>query len=124
MKLEKINEFISLRKTAGTFYNEVLKENENITIVDNDESSFNYYSIVVNNGSRDELQAYLYENEVSTSVYYPKTLPSLPAHNIKESFPNAEYLSKKIISLPIFPSINQSQQSYVVEKINDYFLSI
>ncbi len=123
MKLKKINELITLRKDAGIFYNKMLEDNENITIVNNHESTFNYYSIIINQGSRDELQTYLTEEGISTSVYYPKTLPSLPAHNIQESFPNAEYISTKIISLPIFPSISESQQIYVVEKLNNYFLS-
>ena len=121
MKLEKINKLISLRKKAGEFYNKILKDNENLTIVSNQDSSFNYYSIIIKNGSRDELQTYLTESEISSTIYYPRTLPSLPAHNIQESFPNAEYLSKNILALPIFPSIKENQQLYVAEKINDFF---
>ena len=121
MKLEKINKLISLRKKAGEFYNKILKDNKNLTIVDNQDSSFNYYSIIIKNGSRDELQTYLTELEISTTIYYPRTLPSLPAHDIKESFPNAEFLSKNILALPIFPSIRENQQLYVAEKINDFF---
>ena len=76
MKLKKIKEFISLRKKAGNFYNKLLEKNENLTIVDNYESSFNYYSIVLKNGDRDELQNYLNEAGVSTAIC-AKTLPSL-----------------------------------------------
>jgi len=121
MKLEKINKLISLRKKAGEFYNKILKDNENLTIVGNQDSSFNYYSIIIKNGSRDELQTYLTESEISSTIYYPRTLPSLPAHDVKESFPNAEFLSKNILALPIFPSIQENQQLYVAEKINDFF---
>ncbi len=121
MKLEKINKLISLRKKAGEFYNKILKDNENLTIVSNQDSSFNYYSIIIKNGSRDELQTYLTESEISSTIYYPRTLPSLPAHDVKESFPNAEFLSKNILALPIFPSIQENQQLYVAEKINDFF---
>ena len=67
MKLKKMKEFISLRKKAGNFYNKLLEKNENLTIVDNYESSFNYYSIVLKNGDRDELQNYLNEAGVSTA---------------------------------------------------------
>jgi len=121
MKLKKINKLISLRKKAGEFYNKILKDNENLTIVGNQDSSFNYYSIIIKNGSRDELQTYLTESEISSTIYYPRTLPSLPAHDVKESFPNAEFLSKNILALPIFPSIQENQQLYVAEKINDFF---
>ena len=124
MKLNKIDAMISQRKAAGDFYNKLFKNNENITIVNNNESTFNYYSIIINNGSRDELQKYLAEAGISTAIYYPKTLPSLPAHNIKQSFSNAEFLSKKIIALPIFPSIQKSQQEYVAQEICSYFESI
>ena len=54
-------------------------------------------------------------------MYYPKNLPSLPAHNLKDSLPVSEYLANNILSLPIFPSILESQQVYVVEKIDNFF---
>ena len=114
---------ISLRKKAGNFYNKLLEKNENLTIVDNYESSFNYYSIVLKNGDRDELQNYLNEAGVSTAIYYPKTLPSLPAHNVTKKFPNAEFLSKNILSIPIFPSIEEDQQIYVADKIKEFYLN-
>ena len=122
IRLEKINKLITLRKKAGTFYNKILKNIENLTIVNNQDSSFNYYSIIINNDSRDRLQTYLSEAGISSTIYYPRTLPSLPAHNVEESFPNAEFLSKNILALPIFPSISEDQQLYVAETINDYFL--
>ena len=122
MKLEKVNKLISLRQQAGEFYNKILKDNENLTIVSNQDSTFNYYSIIIKNGSRDELQIYLTEAGISTTIYYPRTLPALPAHNIQERFPNAEFLSKNILALPIFPSMEEKQQLYVAEKINDFFL--
>ncbi len=121
MKLEKINKLISLRQEAGEFYNKILKDNENLTIVNNQDSSFNYYSIIIKNGSRDELQTYLTEADISSTIYYPRTLPSLPAHGVQEGFPNAEFLSKNILALPIFPSIQENQQLYIAEKINDFF---
>ena len=123
MKLKKMTEFISLRKKAGNFYNKLLEKNENLIIVDNHESSFNYYSIVLKNGDRDELQNYLNEAGVSTAIYYPKTLPSLPAHNVTKKFPNAEFLSKNILSIPIFPSIEEDQQIYVADKIKEFYLN-
>ena len=122
IKLTKINKLLALRKEAGEFYNKILKDSENFTIVGNQDSSFNYYSIVLNNGSRDKLQTHLSEEGISSTIYYPRTLPSLPAHNIKDSFSNAEFLSKNILALPIFPSISRDQQLYVSKTINEYFL--
>lgn len=122
LKLQKINENISDRIKAGKFYNEILKDNENINIINNQDSSFNYYSILIKRGYRDKLQNYLNEADISSNVYYPKTLPSLPAHGITKTFPNAEYLAENILSIPIFPSIKEEQQLFVAEKINDFFI--
>ena len=94
MKLNKIDAMISQRKLV--FYNKLFKNNENITIVNNNESTFNYYSIIINNGSRDELQKYLTEAGISTAIYYPKTL-SLPAHILNKAFLMLNFYLKKLL---------------------------
>ena len=121
IKIKNVNKLISLRKEAGEFYNKIFEDNDKLTILSNNDSTFNYYSIIIKNDMRDELQNYLTGEGIACAIYYPRTLPSLPAHNVPDSFPNAEFLSNNILSIPIFPSIQQKQQIYVAEKINEFF---
>ena len=69
----------------------------------------------------DKLKDYLSSREIAVAIYYPKALPSLPAHNIEESFPVAEKVCDEILSLPIWPGIKEEQLDYVVKSVNEFF---
>ena len=76
-------------------------------------------------GRRDEVRAFLTENEIGTDIYYP-----VPLH-LQECFeyvgykegdmPESEKAAKESLALPIFPELRPDQQDYVVEKIAEFF---
>lgn len=80
---------------------------------------YNQYIIRVRH--RDELRAFLGENEIGTEIYYP-----VPFHRQKcfeylgsadSDFPRANSFAESSIALPIFPELTREQISFVVEKI-------
>ena len=121
LKLQKIDKWIENRISSGKYYDSNFKNQIGLSILDNNNSTFNYYSILVSNGKRDKLKDYLSSREIAVAIYYPKTLPSLPAHNIEESFPVAEKVCDEILSLPIWPGIKEEQLDYVVKSVNEFF---
>lgn len=121
LKLQKIDQWIKHRVDAGNYYDTRLNGIENLSLLKNDNSTFNYYSLLIHQSKRDALKDYLLSNDVSTAIYYPKTLPSLPAHNNKESFPVSEKVCEEILSLPIWPGIQKKQLDFVVDLINKFF---
>jgi len=122
LKLEKIDLWIKKRIEAGKYYDNELKEVEEIALLNNENSSYNYYSLFVKNNQRDSLRDFLSSKNISTAIYYPKTLPSLPAHNESSyDFPIAENICKEIVSLPIWPGIEKKQLIYVIESIKEFF---
>lgn len=123
LKLKKIDDWINQRIKAGQYYDKKFSKIENIDLLNNLNSTYNYYSIFVKNGQRDSLQAFLSDKEIATAIYYPKTLPSLPAHSVKEKFPIAENICNEILSLPIWPGITLDQIDYIVLSIEEYFNS-
>lgn len=119
-KLKIIDQWIEKRIGIGKFYDESLKDIENLMTLENKNSTYNYYSILIKNNKRDSLKNFLDSKQISTSIYYPITLPSLPAHNLKEKFTVAEQICTEIISLPIWPGISNNQLEYVVESIKEF----
>lgn len=121
IKLSNIDLTINQRIKAGRYYDNLFSNIDGIQLLNNSNSTFNYYSILIKNGQRDSLRQYLNSKNISTAIYYPMTLPSLPAHNLTESFPFAELACEEILSLPIWPNIKQAQLDYVVSEVKNYF---
>ncbi|MGN7479748.1 DegT/DnrJ/EryC1/StrS family aminotransferase [Solibacillus silvestris] len=84
---------------------------------------FHQYTIRVE--KRDELQAYLKEQGVSSMVYYPVPLHLQPVFSnlgYKEGdLPLAEKAAKEALSLPMFPEMKKQQQDYVIAKIEEFY---
>ncbi len=71
------------------------------------------------------MAAYLKENEIGNSIYYP-----IPLHlqkcfsylGYKEGdFPIAEKLSKEVIALPIYPEITEDEVDFVCNTIKKFY---
>lgn len=85
----------------------------------------NWHQYTIRVDKRDELQAFLTENEISTQVYYPKPCHLQPA--LKQlgykvgDFPVAERAAREVLSLPLFAGITVEQQEHVVSTIKRFF---
>jgi dTDP-4-amino-4,6-dideoxygalactose transaminase len=121
LKLKKINKWIEKRVEIGRFYDSSFSSVKGIELLDNSNSTFNYYTIYILNNKRDEFKLYLDQHGIANAIYYPNTLPSLPAHNNSKKFPIAEKACKEVISLPIWPGMSNDQQKYVIDTVKEFF---
>lgn len=88
------------------------------------DSTWHQYVVHVKNGLRDALMEDLKEKGVGTIIHYP-----IPPH-LSEAyrylgfhegdFPVAERFAGEVLSLPIYNGITEEEQSYVIEKINQF----
>lgn len=86
---------------------------------------YNQYSILVKDGKRDELKAFLQSKGIGCAVYYPLCL------HLQECFKNlggkagdcpvAEQISGEILALPIYPESTTEMREYVVSAIKEFF---
>ena len=74
---------------------------------------------------RDDLRKFLAKAEIGTEVYYPVTMHLQECFSYldykKGDFPVSEYAASNTLALPIYPELTEDQQSYVVEKIKEFY---
>ena len=81
---------------------------------------FHLFTVEVN--GRDEVQRALADQGIATAVQYPVPLPLLEAYarfnHRAEDFPVASALTRRILSLPLYPELTASQQGEVVAALS------
>ena len=121
-KLKKIDKKISLRRKIAEFYNKNIINKKIILPLENTHNSHVYYNYVIRVNNRNKLIKYLNQNRISTKIIYPypihKMKPYSKYKNSKLKF--TENLSKKILSLPIYPELTQNEQKRIVKIINKF----
>jgi len=124
IKLRHLAEWNEARKDAAACYSELLKQ-ENIvtpTIHDDRDHIFHQYSIQV--PDRDGLQKHLSSKDIACAIHYPVPLHLQPAFSkgaqAEGSFPVAEAVAKKIISLPMFPELEEKEITQVAQAVLEF----
>ena len=128
VKLPYLTRWSEARRKNAAFYDEALGDLEGIVtpaVRPENESIFNQYTVRVLEGRRDELQAFLRDRGVGSSIYYP-----VPLH-LQEcfaylgygegDFPVSELAAREVLSLPVFPELTGEQKEYVVSSIRAFF---
>ncbi len=121
VKFPHIDDWNEGRRQAANTYRELLSSVEGIVLPVEEQYTHHVYhqfTIRVLNGKRDELQARLDAQGISSIVYYPLPVHKLPVYEDSYgTYPIAEELSQEVLSLPIWPRIEASKQQYIVDKI-------
>ncbi|MBP6287352.1 MAG: DegT/DnrJ/EryC1/StrS family aminotransferase [Ferruginibacter sp.] len=127
IKLKHLDEYIAARRKAADFYDKAFTENKNISIPfreGNNKHVFHQYTLVLNGVDRDGLNQYLSEQGVPSMIYYP-----VPAHRQKmfDAFggssyelPVTDWLTERVISLPIHTELDEEQQRFIVSKVLEF----
>lgn len=83
-----------------------------------------YHLYVVQTERRLELYNFLKQHQIFTQVHYipVHTLPYYRFQtNNKQHLPVAEAYYKRCLSLPLYPSMHDEEQDYVIEKVKEFF---
>jgi len=121
-QLERINSLIDRKRKNACLYNALLKDTKGITLPAEKSWAKNVYwmySVLLEDEcgmTRDALMKKLSQNGVETRpLFYP--MHTMPPYENDESFPVAEELSRKGISLPSAVSLKEEEIMRVVENI-------
>ena len=86
---------------------------------------FHQYTLIVENGKRDDLKQYLLDNDIPSMIYYPVPLYQQKAyeHYVSKDYrlPITEYLCESVLSLPVCPELKIDDQEYIINTIQNFF---
>lgn len=128
IKLRHLDEYNAARRKAADFYDNAFKGHRDMVIpfrAENNNHVFHQYTVILNDKDRDALNAFLASHGIPSMIYYP-----VPAHRQKmfdafggSSFdlPITDWLTHRVISLPIHTELDQEQQQYICDKVLDFF---
>ena len=122
-QMKKLDRFLARRKEIVARYNEAFADCENIIIpyqLPETESGWHLYIVQVKNCDRRKVFEALREHGIAVNVHYiPVYLhPYYQEHGYKDVHcRNAEEVYSHIISLPLYPTLTEEQQQYVIETL-------
>ncbi|HYR88194.1 MAG TPA: DegT/DnrJ/EryC1/StrS family aminotransferase [Terriglobia bacterium] len=124
LKLTYLEQRNALRRRHAEFYTTLLSRIGGVVTPfapDGVESVFHLYVIRIEEG-RNDLQSFLANKGVQTGIHYPA-----PIHRTRaferfsgQSCPVAERNANEILSLPMYPEIEEHQQEFIASVIGDY----
>lgn len=120
-KMEVFEEEVKLRGDIGGHYTELLKDSVITPYIEPFNTSvYAQYTIQVDD--REKLQKKLNERGIPTAVHYPIPLNLQPAFAYlgqwPGSFPVAESVAGRVMSLPMHPYLTEDEMGRVVEAVN------
>lgn len=128
MQLKYLDEWNERRRNIASLYSDRLKHLEEVILPpppsENKTPVFHLYAIRCER--RDELCEYLEGRGIECGIHYPVPIHLQPVYrdeyNYQEGdYPTAEFLSKELLSIPIFPSLKSSEINYICEGIEDFY---
>lgn len=127
IKLKHLDAYNRARFEAASYYTNAFKENPCITtpfIAPNNQHVFHQYTLILEGIDRNKLVDDLASVGIPAMIYYP-----VPAHKQKMfsflqlpeiQLPVTDWLTERVISLPIHTELDREQLDYIIEKVN-YF---
>lgn len=127
IKLKHLDEYIKARQSVADFYDKAFADNSKITTPQRASYCshvFHQYTLVLNDVDRDGLTAFLAEQNVPSMIYYP-----VPGHHqqmfahydtAKVSLPVTDWLTERVISLPIHTEMDDEQLNFITSKVSEY----
>lgn len=125
IKLKELNNYIKSRLSAADYYDDYLKDSPYLDVPFRDSKSnhvFHQYTMKLNKGiNRSELIQFLASKNIPAMIYYP-----VPAHQQKmfsktpavvKNMRSTEWLSNRVISLPMHTELSKLQQDFIIENI-------
>lgn len=121
IKLKNFESDMKKRKMIALTYEKELKGHPIVlpTSRKGEVQSYNYYIIQID--KRNELLSFLLDNGIEAKIHYPLLIYKQKAYDQEKIvLENAEKINKRILSLPIYPSLLLKDVTYITETIKKF----
>ena len=125
-KLPMLSSWSAARRKNAAYYNAAFADVEGVrtpTIDPANESIYNQYTLRA--ARREDLQAHLKEKGIGSAIYYPLSLHLQPCFEYlgykRGAYPESEKATREVISLPVYPELQQSQLDEVIEAVRGFY---
>lgn len=127
IKLRYLDRYNQSRRDVANFYNRSFASNPRITTPETATGNthvFHQYTLLLDGVDRDGLVNYLSGQGIPAMIYYP-----VPSHRQKMfsflslpevDLPVTDWLTERVVSLPIHTEMDQEQMEYIVEHVNKF----
>ncbi|MHB1348144.1 MAG: DegT/DnrJ/EryC1/StrS family aminotransferase [Candidatus Humimicrobiaceae bacterium] len=124
-KLSKLDEWNLRRKEISDMYNKGLEGLPIILPSTLPENKHVFHLFVIRVKQRDKFMKFLSDEGISTVIHYPIPIHLQPAYkylNYKKGIlPVTEKVAEEIVSLPIYPDLEDAEVEYVIQTIRKFF---
>ncbi|MGZ8557346.1 MAG: DegT/DnrJ/EryC1/StrS family aminotransferase [Chitinophagaceae bacterium] len=135
IKLKRLDEYNTARRTVADYYDKAFAGHKKIVTPFRAAWSrhvFHQYTVMVDDGNnpasfRNGLNDFLAANNIPSMIYYP-----VPGHRQKmfeqfnvasQSLPVTDWLTERVISLPIHTEMDEDQLQFITTKVLEYLNS-
>ncbi len=123
VQVNKFSRFAKTRQSLAKKYHKALSSIAGIDLLRRDYATIvpHIFPILVKNGRRDQLRAYLQKKGIETGIhYYPNhLLRFFVKKNVR--LPVTENVYSRILSLPLHPALTSIEQNRVITALREFF---
>ncbi len=122
VKLPHIDAANEGRRRVAAYYDELLREVSGVSFTAQRPFArhvYHQYTVRIHEGKRDRVQQRLAEAGIGTMIYYPVPVHRLPVYEaLNYTLPISEQAATEVLSLPIWPQMENGTIEWVVECIS------
>ena len=125
-QISKLDKLIKMRQDNASFISQQISKHKQIQVSQNPENIYQMYSILLENKKlRDQLQKFLIKKRIFCKIYFqPVHLMDYYKKYLKNeviSLPVTESISERVLTLPLYPNMNNNEKQYLVDSIDEFF---
>ena len=122
-QLDNLDKSVEKRnKIANQYLENIDLDFYNVQKITEDRShAYHLFPVVIpQNKNRDEFMNYLRELNIGATIHYPLINKLSFYKDCNQDTPNSEYIGNKIISIPMYPTLDESEIEFVISALNNF----